>query len=112
MSVRRQFHFLSVDSSTWKCDKERHTERETERHREIYAQIDYHKEFRALGGTLPKEYDCCAWALGGSDVSLRSAAFDSNCLKSHAASLRSIVIVLKVVAAKTNWREKTYGIRV
>ena len=32
-------------------------------------------------------------------------------LKSHSASLRSIVIILKVVAAKTNWRGKN-GIRV
>ena len=38
-------------------DRERDGERERdkERDRERDAQIDYHKEFRSLGGTLPKE---------------------------------------------------------
>ena len=31
---------------------------------------------------------------------------------SHSALLRPIVIVLKVVAAKTNWQEHKYGIQV
>ena len=42
-------------------------------------------------------------------TSLRLIVIDLN---SHSALLRSIVIVLKVVAAKTNWQEKIYGIRV
>ena len=83
-------------------ETEREREREIEREIERYAEIDYHKEFRALGGTLPNDENCCAWALGGS-VSLLSIVI---VLKSHSALLRSIVIVLKVVAAKTNWREK------
>ena len=49
---------------------------------------------------------------GGGSVSLHFAVFDSNCLKSHSTSLRLIVIVLKVVAAKTNLQEKIYGIQV
>ena len=71
-------------------ERERERERDRERERERYAQIDYHKEFWALGGTLPndkeevgtlpKDENCCAWALGGS-VSLRFAGFDSNCFE-------------------------------
>ncbi len=40
-----------TDNSTWKCDRERQTEREIERERD--AQIDY-------------QCNCCAWALGKS----------------------------------------------
>ena len=60
-------------------ETERETDRQTERERETDEQIDYHKGFRALGGTLPTE-NFCAWALGGC-VSLRFTVFDSNCFE-------------------------------
>ena len=74
---------------------------------------DQIKEFRALGGYSPKGLERHA-RLGFGRVCLtllRSVQFVFKVL-SHSASLRSIVIVLKVVAGKTNWREKIYGIRV
>ena len=82
MSVCQQFHVER------KCDV-------TERERERDAQIDYHKEFRTLGGTLPKDENCCAWALRGS-VSLHFAVFDSNCFEG-AVSLHFAAFVCSVV---------------
>ena len=63
-------------------ERERQTETEiqTERERETDAQIDYHKGFRALGGSPPK-------GLG------RTAALGLWEGLSHSALLRSIVII-------------------
>ena len=68
---------------------------EKERERERDAQIDYHKEFWALGGTLPKDENCCTWDLGGS-VSLRFSAFDCNSIEGS-VSLRFAAFVCSVV---------------
>ena len=70
------------------------TETDREREREM-QKIDYHKEFRPLGGTLPKDENCCACALGGS-VSLCFSAFDSNSIEGS-VSLRFAAFVCSVV---------------
>ena len=105
---------LSVNMSTLKHYGERQSNQERERD----AHIDYHKEFWALGDTLPKKYNYCALTLRGS-VSLCFVAFDSNCLKvpSHYALLRSFVLCLSTcycwmkshfasLPANNNWQKK------
>ena len=68
-----------------------------ERERQRDRERDADKGFRALGGFPPKELEALALGLWEG--------------LSHSALLCLIVIVLKVVSAKTNWRKKTYGIQ-
>ena len=67
---------------------------------------DQNKDFRDLGGNPPKVLE--ARALGLWEGLSHSALLHLIVivLKSHYASLCLMVIVLKVVAAKTNWRKK------
>ena len=64
---------------------------------DTHTDRDRIKEFRALGGTLPTSQRTRAAALGLWEG------------LSHSDLLHSIVIVLKVVAAKTNWRKKIWN---